>query len=81
MVRKLVERCFVVAARAVVARDTVDWFFVSRGAMFVRETTAVFEFVPLRDIVLSSRTAALAMPTLTIYAITKIHALFILLMI
>ena len=55
-------------------RDTVDLFFVVRGLVVVRETVV---FVLLRVIVFSPRTAALAMPTLTMYAIIKIHAFFI----
>jgi hypothetical protein len=55
-------------------RDTVDRFFVVRGLVVVRETVV---FVLLRVTVFSPRTAALAMPTLTMYAIIKIHAFFI----
>lgn len=74
VVRALVVRGVETVARAVAAREVVDWVVVLRGLTVVRET-AVLGF--LRATVFSSRTAALAMPTLTMYAIIKIQAFFI----
>lgn len=74
VVRVLVERGVVVDVRAAIERDAVDCVFVLRVPAVVRDVTV---FVPLRAAVFSSRTAALAMPTLTINAIIKIHAFFI----
>lgn len=64
------------AVRAVVARDAEFFTFV-RGFVCVRDAMTVLCAVALRDIVVSSRTAALTMPTLTIYAIIKSQVFFI----
>lgn len=61
-------------ARDAVPRDTTDCVPDVRGVIFVRETVGVAVFL---DIVAPSRTAALAMPTLTIYAIIRSQVLFI----